>query len=103
MESGDPANEVQKLTGSETGRWQVTTEDAVYVIDLDEQTVTKSAMPNTAPGANERGLSLRALHVCWVGDLGFWTMKPDGPSPTIEYYWYLTTVIHQITRLPNRS
>lgn len=101
MESGDPAKEVPKLTGSETGRWQVTTDDAVYVIDLDERTVTKAATLNTVPGANERSLPLRALHICWVGDLGFWTMNPDWPSPTIEYYWYLTAVVQKITRLPD--
>lgn len=100
MDVGEPGEEVERLTGSETGRWQVTTEDGVYVIDLDERTVTKAASPDATPGANERRLTLRALHICWVGDLGFWTMNPDWRSPTIQYYWYLTPMVQKIMRLP---
>jgi hypothetical protein len=100
MDPGEPAEEVEKLTGADTGQWQVTTEDERYTIDLDEWTVTKAPAAYRTPGVNERQLPLRALHICWVGDPGFWTMRPDWPRPTIEYYWYVTTVTTKISRLP---
>jgi hypothetical protein len=92
-------DEVDSLRDSETGRWLITTEDSVYIVDLDERYIKKALKADSVPSANERRLPLQTLHVCRVGDPGFWTMKPDWPSPTVEYYWYVTADVQRIRRL----
>jgi len=96
-----PPSEVQKLTGSERGRWHVLTRDHLYTVDLSEMTVTPFPAPKTKHRPGDGLLSLRSLVICWVGDPGYWTMNPDSQSPTIPFYWYLTSEIDKIRRLPD--
>jgi hypothetical protein len=99
VDADKSTEDVEKLTEAETGQWRILTEDRIYVVDLDRRTVMGALRADAGPVSNERLLSLRALHVCWVGDPGFWTMNTTGASPRVEY-WFVTAVIEKITRLP---
>jgi hypothetical protein len=99
VDADEPTEDVEKLTEADTGRWRILTEDRIYIVDLDRRTVVGALRADAGLLANERLLSLRALHVCWVGDPGFWTMNTTGSSSRVEY-WFVTAVIEKITRLP---
>jgi hypothetical protein len=103
MDAGGQAHEVDKLTEAQTGRWRVITEDTVYIVDLDKRTVTSELRSDASDGSRKNRMSLRTLHICWVGDPGFWTMNPTGPSPKVDYYWVVTTVIKKITQMNDRT
>jgi hypothetical protein len=92
-------DEVQKLTDAQTGRWRVLTDDRLYIVDLDKRTVTSEPRPDTSDGPTEGAMPLRNLHICWVGDTGFWTINTTGSSPSVEYYWLVTAVIRHIAQL----
>jgi hypothetical protein len=79
----------------------VLTRDHLYTVDLSEMTVTPFPAPKTKHRPRDGLLPLRSLVICWVGDPGYWTMNPDWPSPTIPFYWYLTSEIEKIRRLPD--
>lgn len=103
MSATDPTDDVQELTGSETGRWRVFTRNSSHVFDLDAGTVTRIPGPKAWPGANDRPRPIRSIESCKVGDRGYWTMQTDGWSPSIDYWWHLTSVIQKIVREPDSS
>ena len=98
MSINDPPDELQELTGSETGRWRVFTRDSLHIFDFDAGTVTRIPGPKAWPGANDRPRPIRSIESCRVGDRGYWTMQTDGWSPSIDHWWHFTSAIQKIVR-----
>lgn len=99
MGAGDSMDEVEDLTGVDSGQWQVWTRDSVHVFDFDNGTVTRMPGGDANPGFYDSEPSvLRHLYFCHVGRPGFWTLEADWRAPGFEYVRQLTTPIRRINR-----
>jgi hypothetical protein len=97
----EPTEEINELTGAETGRWQVWTRDSVHIFDFNSGTVTRMPGPNAESGVYDNQPSvLRDLYTCRVGTRGVWTMEADWRAPYFKYLRQVTSVIRLITRVP---
>ena len=94
----EPPEEVQELTGIESGRWRVFTQGSSHLFDFEAGTVTRIPGPTAWPGANDQPRPIRSIERCKVGERGYWTMKTDGWSPSVDYWWHSSSVIRKITR-----
>lgn len=103
FEHDQHVDEVDELTGSETGRWCVSTRDSTHIFDFNAGTVMRIPGANATPGGNDRPRPLRSIGVCKVGQRGYWTMHTDGWSPTIDYHWHDTSVVRRIERLADQE
>jgi hypothetical protein len=91
--------EVNQLTGTESGCWRVFTRDSIHLFDFDAQTVKRIPGPNAWPTFNDRARPLRSIDACAVGARGHWTMFEDGWSETVEFYWHDTSIIQRIEQV----
>lgn len=96
-------DEVDHLTGTETGRWRVHTRDSIHLFDFEAQTVTRIPGPYAGPTFNDRPRPLRSIDACTVGARGYWTMFTDGWSETIDFYWHDTSIIQRIERVKDEA
>ncbi len=95
-------DEVDHLTGTETGRWRVVTRDSFHVFDFDARTVTRIPGEHAGPTFNDRARPLRSIDACTVGSRGHWTMYAEGWSDMIDFYWHDTSVIRRIERMEDQ-
>jgi hypothetical protein len=101
MTMADEALElVHELTGSETGRWEVSTQYSSYLFDFDAGTVLRVPGPSAVEGLSDRPRLIRTIEVCRVGDRGYWTVHTDGWSETVDFWWMYSSIVRKIARLP---
>ncbi|MEX1078022.1 MAG: hypothetical protein WED09_02810 [Homoserinimonas sp.] len=91
--------EVDRLTGTEGGRWRIWTQGSTHVMDLDAMTVTRHPGPTSGPTINDTARQIHTIHQCQVGEGGYWTMSAGGVLSEIEAYWQTTTPISKIERI----
>lgn len=101
---------VEYLDDDDTGRWQVTTEASIYVLDLDARNFIRlpgagpradsQAIAVTAMLGDHRPLPLVAVGLCVVGDNLILLSEPR-PDGTVNYRH--STYVLEIRRLPDRK
>ena len=94
----DP-EDVDHLTGFETGRWRVYTRGSIHLFDFEAQTVTRIPGERAWPTFNDRTRPLRSIEACTVGARGYWTMHADGWSDAVDFYWHDSSIIQRIERI----
>jgi hypothetical protein len=94
--AADRPETVTELTDGHTGRWQVTTETSIYLLDLDRRTMlrvpgagigvqrdpTRGHIPVTALPADHRVVRLQQLLRCEVG-LSMYLLTEPWPDGTV--------------------
>ena len=88
---------VTRLTGAESGIWQVHTRDSIHLFDLDLGLVERRPGPNALLPNVKDVRSLRTIKVCAVGERGFWTFPSDDASA--DYLWTFSSTIERIERV----
>lgn len=88
---------VTRLTGAESGLWQVRTRDSTHRFDLDARTVERRPGPNALHPNIQDVRRLRSISVYEVGERGFWTFPPDDVS--VDYLWTNSSVVERVERL----
>ena len=79
------------------GRWMLHTLGSRHLLDLDIGTVERFPGPDAEPTVSAGVHGLRRLIEVRIGRPGRWTMPGDY---LVEYYWYASSVIRHIERLP---
>lgn len=88
---------VTRLTGAESGLWEVHTRDSVHVFDLDARTVERRPGPNALLPNIKDVRPLRSISVCEVGERGFWSFPSEDVS--VDYLWTNSSVVERIERI----
>ena len=87
----------ETLTGTEGGRWIVTTLGSTHRFDLDAMTVTRIPGKDAARSLNDQPRPLREIKHCTVGARGYWLMNPEpAESDYVEHFWHLSSTIQSI-------
>lgn len=93
--------EIDRLTGTEGGRWRIWTQGSTHVMDLEAMTVTRHPGPTSGRTINDTTRPIREIRQCQVGESGYWTMSAGGLMDPIDHYWQATTPISKIERIDN--
>lgn len=99
---------VDHLDDTDTGRWQITTEASLYVLDLDTRSFTRlpgagaladsqAIAVTTLPG-DHQPLPLFAVLQC---TLGYNLILLSEPNPDGSINYRVSTYVLEIRRLPN--
>lgn len=98
------AETVDELGPEDSGRWVVVTEQSMYVLDLDERTVSRRPMSSMVHMPHDSGIQRLTRVEVWpkVGEaFFFWFDDPQHPDQ-VEH-WRISTRIVTIGRLGNAS
>ena len=112
---GEPDDQdVEWLTDDDTGRWQITTETSLYLLDLDARTMLRvpgagagvqhspdrGPIPVTALDSDHHVVRLQTLLHCHTGDSMYLLTEP---LPDGSIVLRGTTVVQQIRRLDHED
>ena len=105
---------IDQLFDDDTGRWQITTQTSIHLLDLDQRTVTRipgaaaehGVRPQTGPtyavatlAGDRQTQSLYLLLQCLVGEPMYLYTDADPTGITLRG----TTPVREIRRLPGRT
>lgn len=89
-------NAVNELLGNEGGVWRVVTRDSAHYFDLDRGTVTRVPGTDAMPSIHDQARPLRTIDTIKVGACGRWTMRTDGWSDVVDFYWHRSSEVSAI-------
>ena len=112
--AADRPETLAELTDAHTGRWQVTTEASIYLLDLDRRTMlrvpgagagvqrdpTRGHIPVTALPADHRVVRLQQLLRCELG-LSMYLLTEPWPDGSVMVRG--TTPVREIRRLNRKQ
>jgi hypothetical protein len=90
---------VDKLVGSEGGRWRVWTQGSYYDFDLEAGTVTGFPGPTSGGTVDGTTRPIRKIIRCRIGEGGYWTMDAGGLMDRADFHWQATTIIRSFERM----
>lgn len=88
---------VTELTGSEVGRWRVTTQHSHHVFDFEARTVERVPGPDAHPMFDDGLQPLLGIDSCRVGERGLWFIRSF--DDLVDYFWHDSTAIRNIERI----